>query len=152
MTIEIFARAAGVAQTLTSTYQPSAFQPVHEVGTSNRLNVRFTTTGELPEWIEWKLQSSLDHGATWRDEPATLLWAGLSTHARLIATRPGTSVVSIGLPSSGSVRIVARRNGGGSDTKILAAATFDTCAAGRPSRTERARPQRDALGRPIAQR
>jgi len=152
-TVEVFAASAGVGQALTHSFEPSCHQPIHDVGGANQINVQFNFSGTLPEWVEWKLETSDDGGATWRGGPATLLWGGTATQSRMVHTRPGTSMTSVQLPRTGCVRLLARRNGGDRDTTILAVATFENVAPARGrdkglSEHKKA-PRRDLWGRPI---
>jgi len=130
--VEIFAEAPGRGQVLTGAFEPSMFQSEHPVDGWNRLNVRFSTGGTIPVWVEWKLEQSDDGGRTWRNGSTTVLWSGTETRSRMVSTRPGISMVSVALPASGSVRIVARRNGGGQDTTVLATATFERVVTSKP--------------------
>ncbi len=151
-TIEVFAASAGVGQILTDSFEPSAFQPAHEAGPCNRMNVRFTTTGTLPDWIDWRVETSMDGGVTWKSGPATVLWSGTTTHSRTVSMRPGTSVTTIEIPRGGSVRLLARRRGGSQDTAVIAVGTFETTAPKRPHidqeamQPKRPAPRRDLWG------
>lgn len=124
-TIEIFGAAASVGQVLTYSFEPSAHLPSHEVGECNRMTVRFETRGTLPEWIDWRIETSLDRGATWRGGPTTVVWGATTTRSVTVSTRPGTSVVSVEVPRNGWIRMIARQRGGGRDTTILAMGTFE---------------------------
>lgn len=151
-TIEVFAASAGVGQVLTDVFEPSAFQSVHEAGPCNRMHVRFQTIGTLPDWIDWRVETSADSGATWQTGPAIVLWSGTTTHSRTVSTRPGTSVTAIEIPRGGLIRLLARRRGGGHDTSILAVGSFENVPA-KVRRTEdgferRPAPRTDLWGRP----
>jgi hypothetical protein len=149
-TIELFAAAAGVGQVLTEQFEPSTFQSVHDVGPCNRLKVKFSTVGTLPDWIDWRVETSPDRGATWQSGPAVVLWSGTTTQSKTVSTRPGTSVVAVEIPRGGFIRLLARRRGGSHDTAVLGVGTFENIAPKvRPTEEREPRRRTDLWGRPI---
>ena len=143
-TIEVFAASERVGQILTDCFEPSTYQSAHEVGQSNRMTIRFETRGTLPEWIDWRMETSLDGGATWQAGPVTVHWSGTATRSRTVSTRPGTSATSVEVPRNGWIRLLARQRGGGADTAVRGTWTFEIVAPKRHRGEEPMAPKRPA--------